>query len=357
MPPRAGPGGELRVVARGIAAFEPLRDPLLKPGGAVVAGARGDERVRELVAQDPQQSRARPVEALHGNADRAVVPAIGPIGRASVTDARGHLEGDLHRRFGMEAEPRRVLGVGLGQGRHDRGAEGLVDPAVVLQPELRLGKRRRTIGAWGSGRRADLALHRWVRAEEQALAPVGLGRGAVPEARHGVPENVPGPRVAIVLLQGLFDVLPPRERVSERYPSLGHRLECLDRVRIALQGFGRGAHGFRRIHRQKLPRALGVGVAHWRRGQALVDVLHQALRHAVDPAVLLVTHLVAFDPGPLGLDHPAVLQGDGVGVGEHAAEGKGQSRRGDPATGGQRRPQRSSVVVLTTLGVAPFCRK
>jgi hypothetical protein len=233
----------------------------------------------QLVAQDAREAGIRRVEAEHRHLDRAVVPALGPVGGPrGVAEGRARLEHHGDRLLGPESQPLGVFRVGLGQDLEHGHPDRLIHAAFVADPEL--GVRGRLLALQGG--------QRFV-------------------------EQGPAPRIGLVEAERLFGGFARPAWVAEG--ELGGRegLERGDGAGVAeereagvterLAGVPRG---------QALPTAQDVGIeaSLARRG---LDPVDQIARKDVDPAVLLVADLGALVPGPVGLDHAAALQDDRVG--------------------------------------------
>ena len=283
--------------------------------GQLPPRARGDEGVRQLVAQHLDEARAGAVQAQDGDADGAVVHARRPtpasarpagrpcsVCRTTVTGSSGRKPSRL-----------RVLRVGLGQGLQDRGAERLVDAAVVADAELRAlaggaRARRETSPSLrstsGSARSARLRRY----CDLRALA-VAQGRRARRPAGRASARRVSSRRTA-------------RSAVVARRADVARasgRPRPARAARAASAGRGRGsAAAGGSPPRDRRPRA-ARGPARGRdrrRPRARTPCSRRCTRlrgHAEDAAVLLVAELVAFVPGAVRLDHAAVGEGDGVG--------------------------------------------
>ena len=279
--------------------------------------------MRQLVAQDSGEPRGQAVEPTQGHPDRPVVHARRPFRHPPLGYPGLHHQQDDDRVLGAEAEAPRVLRVRLRQHVEDGDAQRLVDAAVVAYAELGPLRRARRSG----GDVLQLSLDRGVGAQQEAPPVLLLGPGAVAHRRIGVAEEGARARVPIVEPHGPQRRIARGAAVAEGEERFRQRLEGRERFGIAAEGDPREPRRLDRVlGRQPLPRLQHVGIGRRRRRRVAVDAHDHGLGHAVDPAVLLVAHLVALEPRAVGFDHVAVGEGDDVGGRARAEEGDHEQR-------------------------------
>ena len=303
----------------------------------------------------------RRLHAAQGDVDGAVVEPGRPLRRARVLEAGAQLQHDRDRIVGPEAQARGVIVVGAGQDLEHGGAERLVDPAVVAQPELRA---RRRSGAAAGPRPARRSCAR----------PRSRGAGAGCAGRRpGRPPARPartGRRRAARASAGRCRRERPRGRPIRARPRASPMESCASAsaCRATTERASRASTRAQETRRargiageQTLARLRDLRIGGRRR--ALVDRLHEAARKAEHAAVLLVAELRAFVPGAVGLDHAAVGERDRVrarprrtratiGDRDRGAEGPAAAVQGRASDDGEHLRRRPSAAEVLGHGAA-----